>query len=211
MGIRSGTRDDSSACAGCGGGGRAEPEAPTFHIPGKGEARKEQRRGRRGSWRPGRAGSAFRGTPTGASTEPLWRAGSRPRRPGAAGSRGCGRTEKQGRSCTCRSGERRADTGETAAFPILGGKAHRKGANLPSIVLAQVGGARPSASVAGRPLLGARLLLTPGTTGDRILAHRKRDHAECAGCGPRPGVTCIRSFGPRHPKGETMRSRLFYR
>lgn len=34
------------------GRGRAEPEAPTFHIPGKGEARKEQRRGRRGSWRP---------------------------------------------------------------------------------------------------------------------------------------------------------------
>lgn len=52
VGIRSGTRDDSSACAGCGGGGRAEPEAPTFHIPGKGEAKKEQRRGRRGSWRP---------------------------------------------------------------------------------------------------------------------------------------------------------------
>lgn len=102
------------------GRGRAEPEAPTFHIPGKGEAKKEQRRGRRGSWRPRPRWERIP-RDTNVSTEPLWRAGSRPRRPGAAESRSCGRTEKQGRSCTCRSGERRADR-RSSSISYFGGK-----------------------------------------------------------------------------------------
>lgn len=121
VGIRSGTRDDSSACAGCGGGGELSPRPPRFTSRGKGRPGKSSGEGAGGRGVPGRAGSAFRGTPTGASTEPLWRAGSRPRQPGAAGSRGCGRTEKQGRSCTCRSGERRADR-RSSSISYFGGK-----------------------------------------------------------------------------------------
>lgn len=110
---------------------------------------------------------------TNASTKPLWRAGSRPRRPGAAGSRSCGRTEKQGRSCTCRSGERRADR-RSSSISHFGGKGPSERGESPEHRPCSGGWGETQCFSGGAPLARRQAAAHPGNRRQNTCAQKTR-------------------------------------